>query len=213
MCIVYYIYFLYIKYIIHTVYVCACKIILQQKWSFFSVFFVHYVILNTDWPKQKAFGKQWRLIQYCHLLGKNSRDISINIWNFSCFSVVTLFGKHHWKVALAGACLAEIAALTFGHYWSACVVPVGHRPVCLLQFCTLVTVKTRRPKFLCRCPHFVCIACFVFTGDNTAAIQRQESSVAARWAGIVPGLLLPAISLWVSRWGCLVSVYSLLPCS
>ena len=81
----------------------------------------------------------------------------------------------------------------------ACEVPVGHWPVCHLQFCTLVAGKTRRPNFLCRCPHFACIVCFVFIGDNTAAIQRQESSVATRWAGIVPGLLLPAISLWVSR--------------
>jgi len=107
-------------------------------------------------------------------------------------------------VTLAGAYLAEMAAVTFGHYWSACEGPVGHRTLCPLQFCALLAGKTRRPKSLCRCPHLACIVCFVFTGDNTAAIQRQESSVATRWAGILPGLLLPAVSLWVSRWGCLV---------
>jgi hypothetical protein len=40
---------------------------------------------------------------------------------------------------------------------------------------------------------------FMFSGDNTAAIQRQESSVATRWACLMPGLLLPAVSLWVTR--------------
>jgi hypothetical protein len=46
---------------------------------------------------------------------------------------------------------------------------------------------------------------FVFSGDNTAAIQRQESSVATRWACLLPGLLLPAVCLWVTRWGSQVS--------
>nr|CAD7442164.1 unnamed protein product [Timema bartmani] len=36
-------------------------------------------------------------------------------------------------------------------------------------------------------------------GDNTAAIQRQESSVATRWASLPPTVLLTSLCLWVTR--------------
>ena len=119
--------------------------------------------------------------------------------NFTCFSRGNLFGKHILKVALAAAYLTEMAVVTFGHYWSARDFPIGRRPVSRLQFCTLVAIKPhdgRKSFIIARSLH--CLLLY-FAGDNTAAIQRQESSVAARWAGIAPGLLLLAVCLWVSR--------------
>jgi hypothetical protein len=43
------------------------------------------ITLNTNWPKQnkEAVGSARRLLQYCQLPDKNSRDISRDIWNFS----------------------------------------------------------------------------------------------------------------------------------
>ena len=117
---------------------------------------------------KKAFGKRWKLIHYCQLLDKNSRDISTNIWNFSCFSRGILFGKHRWKVALAGACLAEMAAVTFGHYWSACKVPVGHRPMSPLQFCTLVAINQNTTAEVPLSLSTVCLHCLlcVYRGQH-----------------------------------------------
>lgn len=46
----------------------------------------------------------------------------------------------------------------------------------------------------------LCLKCLLcVSGDNTAAIQRQESSVATRWACLMSGLLLPTVGLWVTR--------------